>query len=108
MADYVQKQEFDSSSVDHVHDNAVYSEEQEFGAVKRDLKSRHLQMIAIGGTIGTGIFLSSGGSVAAAGPLGALISYTIVGECHRLYSTCTDYQELREDRHSLRAFARVK
>ncbi|KAF9550677.1 hypothetical protein EC957_011993 [Mortierella hygrophila] len=55
------------------------NDDQEFGAVKRDLKSRHLQMIAIGGTIGTGIFLSSGGSVAAAGPLGALISYTIVG-----------------------------
>ncbi|KAI8606074.1 amino acid permease/ SLC12A domain-containing protein [Dissophora ornata] len=36
-------------------------------------------MIAIGGTIGTGIFLSSGGSVAGAGPLGALISYSIVG-----------------------------
>ncbi|KAF9430206.1 hypothetical protein BGZ94_007911 [Podila epigama] len=52
---------------------------QEFGTVRRDLKSRHLQMIAIGGTIGTGIFLSSGGSVASAGPLGALISYTIVG-----------------------------
>lgn len=56
-----------------------FNDDQEFGAVKRDLKSRHLQMIAIGGTIGTGIFLSSGGSVAAAGPLGALISYTIVG-----------------------------
>ncbi|KAF9282174.1 hypothetical protein BGZ68_006179 [Mortierella alpina] len=84
MADYIQKQEFDASSVDHAHDNAIYNEEQEFGAVKRDLKSRHLQMIAIGGTIGTGIFLSSGGSVAAAGPLGALISYTIVGECSQL------------------------
>jgi amino acid permease len=57
-----------------------FNDDQEFGTVKRDLKSRHLQMIAIGGTIGTGIFLSSGGSVAAAGPLGALISYTIVGK----------------------------
>ncbi|KAI7822022.1 lysine-specific permease [Gamsiella multidivaricata] len=63
----------------HTAAAAQFGEDQEFGEVKRDLKSRHLQMIAIGGTIGTGIFLSSGGSVAAAGPLGALISYTIVG-----------------------------
>ncbi|KAI1300689.1 hypothetical protein EDD11_006051 [Mortierella claussenii] len=87
MADYGGKQEYEVDSVGHVHDHhhdatVHYNEEQEFGAVKRDLKSRHLQMIAIGGTIGTGIFLSSGGSVASAGPLGALISYTIVGELH--------------------------
>ncbi|KAG0004282.1 hypothetical protein BGZ79_009772 [Entomortierella chlamydospora] len=73
-AGYDEKAEYEPRSGGNVN-----NEEREFGAVKRDLKSRHLQMIAIGGTIGTGIFLSSGGSVAAAGPLGALISYTIVG-----------------------------
>ncbi|KAG0236691.1 hypothetical protein BGW42_002853 [Actinomortierella wolfii] len=76
-----QKEEYHNDKVD---DGSIPAAEQtmdilEFGTVKRDLKSRHLQMIAIGGTIGTGIFLSSGGSVAGAGPLGALISYTIVG-----------------------------
>ncbi|KAF9972288.1 hypothetical protein BGZ73_004605 [Actinomortierella ambigua] len=76
-----QKAEYYDDSVDGSTNPAAgqTSEDLEFGTVKRDLKSRHLQMIAIGGTIGTGIFLSSGGSVAGAGPLGALISYTIVG-----------------------------
>ncbi|RUS24500.1 lysine-specific permease, partial [Jimgerdemannia flammicorona] len=46
--------------------------------VQRKLKQRHLQMIAIGGTIGTGIFVSSGASIAAAGPGGALVSYLLV------------------------------
>ncbi|OSC97918.1 hypothetical protein PYCCODRAFT_1471421 [Trametes coccinea BRFM310] len=46
---------------------------------KRAMKSRHLTMIAIGGTIGTGIFLSAGSAIAVAGPASALISYFIVG-----------------------------
>ncbi|KAI0638672.1 amino acid permease-domain-containing protein [Trametes polyzona] len=46
---------------------------------KRAMKSRHLTMIAIGGTIGTGIFLSAGSAIATAGPASALISYFIVG-----------------------------
>ncbi|KAF9300158.1 hypothetical protein BGZ74_008241 [Mortierella antarctica] len=58
-------------------ESQALTDDQQYGEVKRDLKSRHLQMIAIGGIIGTGIFLSSGGSVASAGPLGALVSYTI-------------------------------
>ncbi|KAG0381197.1 hypothetical protein BGX24_006569 [Mortierella sp. AD032] len=79
MAEYgAEKHEYEEDPVAHHHSGGL-TENEQFGEIKRDLKSRHLQMIAIGGTIGTGIFLSSGGSVASAGPLGALISYSIVG-----------------------------
>jgi lysine-specific permease len=47
--------------------------------LKRSLKSRHLTMISLGGTIGTGLFLASGGAIHSAGPGGALLSYLIIG-----------------------------
>lgn len=47
--------------------------------LKRRLKQRHVQMIAIAGTIGTGLFLGSGDALRVAGPLGALIAYILVG-----------------------------
>lgn len=48
-------------------------------ALQRGLKARHLTMISLGGTIGTGLFLASGSSVASAGPAGALIAYALIG-----------------------------
>ncbi|KAJ7173570.1 general APC amino acid permease [Mycena filopes] len=47
--------------------------------VQRRLKQRHVQMIAIAGTIGTGLFLGSGNALQVAGPLGALLAYGLVG-----------------------------
>ena len=40
--------------------------------LRRELKARHLTMIAIGGSIGTGLFVASGATISAAGPGGAL------------------------------------
>ncbi|CAF0896280.1 unnamed protein product [Adineta steineri] len=44
----------------------------------RHLKERHMIMIALGGTIGTGLFLASGQALASSGPGGSLTSYLII------------------------------
>lgn len=43
------------------------------------LKSRHIQFIALGGTIGTGLFLGIGKAFTQAGPLSLLLGYTFTG-----------------------------
>ena len=47
--------------------------------MKRNLTSRHISMIAIGGCIGTGIFMASGAVVSTAGSYGTLLSYVVLG-----------------------------
>lgn len=47
--------------------------------LQRALSSRHLNMIAIGGAIGTGLFVASGATIATAGPGGALLAYALIG-----------------------------
>ncbi|MGO5288257.1 amino acid permease [Pseudoscardovia suis] len=44
----------------------------------KELKPRHIRMIAIGGSIGTGLFLGTGGRLAQGGP-GLMIAYAICG-----------------------------
>ncbi|KAF5385971.1 hypothetical protein D9615_002336 [Tricholomella constricta] len=45
----------------------------------RGLSARQVQMIAIAGTIGTGLFLGTGRSLAKGGPASVLICYCLVG-----------------------------
>lgn len=47
--------------------------------LKRSLKSRHMNMIALGGSIGTGLFVAGGEVVSTAGPGGALVAYGFIG-----------------------------
>ena len=47
--------------------------------LKKQLTSRHLSMIAIGGSIGTGLFLASGSAIHDAGLVGAVVAFILVG-----------------------------
>ncbi|MFK4926456.1 amino acid permease [Lactococcus garvieae] len=60
-------------------DNTSNNEATPSTQVKRGLKHRHLTMIALGGTIGTGLFVASGATISQAGPLGALVAYVAIG-----------------------------
>lgn len=46
--------------------------------LEKKLESRHINMIAIGGSIGTGIFLASGYSIFIGGPGGAMFAYSLM------------------------------
>ena len=46
--------------------------------LQRRLTNRHIQLIAIGGAIGTGLFMGSGQAISKAGP-GVLVVYAIIG-----------------------------
>ncbi|MGI2326909.1 amino acid permease [Planococcus sp. YIM B11945] len=56
--------------------------------LKRELKGRHLSMIALGGVIGTGLFLGSGFTIGEAGPGGALLAYIFGGFVMYLTMLC--------------------
>ncbi len=58
-----------TSAQDFAHEQSGY---------RTALKARHLQMIALGGAIGTGLFMGAGGRLNAAGPLLA-VSYLVCG-----------------------------
>ncbi len=56
--------------------------------LRRTMKGRHLFMIALGGVIGTGLFLGSGFTISEAGPIGAILAYVIGGFLMYLVMLC--------------------
>jgi hypothetical protein len=71
-----------ASTVEHDADSSVQHIEPAGEAVEeefhRGLKERHIQMIAIGGAIGVGLFLGSAKAIQQAGP-SLLLSYAVAG-----------------------------
>jgi len=53
-------------------------DQQHGDELKRGLKNRHIQLIALGGAVGTGLFLGSASVIQSAGP-GIILGYAIAG-----------------------------
>ncbi len=76
----------------HYYDLHLATLENAHIGLSRKLKGRHLQMIAIGGSIGTGLFVVSGKALNAGGPASLLLAFSMIGSM--LYCTCQALGEL--------------
>jgi AAT family amino acid transporter len=68
-----------ASSSSHPSYGSISEQQDAQVGLHRGLSARQVQMIAIAGTIGTGLFLGTGRSLAQGGPASMLICYSIVG-----------------------------
>ncbi|WP_022867174.1 amino acid permease [Schaalia vaccimaxillae] len=67
--------------------------------LQRTLKNRHVQLIAIGGAIGTGLFMGSGKTISVAGP-SVLLVYIIIGAVLFLFMRAMGELLLSDHRYS--------
>ena len=72
-----QSANYGSAGPSRIPDDGLPDEPQT--GLQRGLSARQVQMIAIAGTIGTGLFLGTGRSLAQGGPASMLICYSIIG-----------------------------
>ncbi len=70
--------------------------------LKRALSNRHIQLLAIGGAIGTGLFMGSGKTISVAGP-SVILVYMVIG--FMLYFVMRAMGELLLSRTSYRNFS---
>lgn len=66
-------------------------EAQQTNELKQGLSNRHIQLIALGGAVGTGLFLGISQTIKLAG-LGRAIGFT--GLCNRRHHCISDYATL--------------
>ncbi|VEU21997.1 DEKNAAC102952 [Brettanomyces naardenensis] len=62
------------------------------GGLQRGLKERHIQLIALAGAIGTGLFVGSGQALSMCGPAGLLVGYLIL--CTFVWSIMNQLAEM--------------
>lgn len=58
-------------------DSTTHTTGETVHGVRRELEVRHMVMLALGGVIGSGLFISSGYTITQAGPLGTVLAYLV-------------------------------
>nr|XP_018259443.1 uncharacterized protein I303_08372 [Kwoniella dejecticola CBS 10117]OBR81601.1 hypothetical protein I303_08372 [Kwoniella dejecticola CBS 10117] len=76
---YEADDKLDDTVPEHVIETQQANHEIADPGLKRSLKSRHMQMLAIGGVIGPGYFVGIGNGFTNGGPAGLLLGFGIVG-----------------------------
>ncbi|KAE9373203.1 dicarboxylic amino acid permease [Stipitochalara longipes BDJ] len=69
----------DTSEKPALHEETYVYNEDPRSRLHRDLKTRQIAMIALGGALGTGLLINTGPSLADSGPGFMLIGYALVG-----------------------------